>query len=216
MNEANTQTTSLVIGLDLGDRFSQACFLDEATGKELRQVRLRTTERDIVRVFGQLGRQRLALEVGTHSPWVSRLLGRLGHEVVVANPREVRLIAQNRRKSDPFDARALARLARLDPELLSPVQHRSMQAQQDLAVVRARAAVVSTRTMLVNHLRGAVKSLGGKLPKYKFGHLAEHRLPSGLVLIDSYHCSRYNQNTGRLTAAMFDAVFARALERRNG
>ena len=68
----------------------------------------------------------------------------------------------------------------------------------------------------VRHTTPLLMSLGGKLPKYKFGHLAEHRLPSGLVLFDSYHCSRYNQNTGRLTAEMFDAVFARALERRNG
>lgn len=59
--------------------------------------------------------------------------------------------------------------------------------------------------------QSAVKILGGRLPKARFGHLAEHRLPSGAVLIDSYHCSRYNQNTGRLTPEMFDAVFARAL-----
>ena len=60
--------------------------------------------------------------------------------------------------------------------------------------------------------QSAVRTLGGKLSAHKFGHLAEHRLPGGHLLIDSYHCSRYNQNTGRLTAAMFEAVFARALE----
>ena len=64
--------------------------------------------------------------------------------------------------------------------------------------------------------QSAVKVLGGRLPKAKFGHLAEHRMPCGQVLIDSYHCSRYNTNTGRLTAPMFEAVFARALELRNG
>ncbi|NIJ21930.1 uracil-DNA glycosylase family 4 [Sphingomonas naasensis] len=63
--------------------------------------------------------------------------------------------------------------------------------------------------------QSAVKALGGKLPKARFGHLAEHRLPRGQVLIDSYHCSRYNQNTGRLTPAMFEAVFARALALRD-
>ena len=62
--------------------------------------------------------------------------------------------------------------------------------------------------------QSAVKVLGGKLPKCRFGHLAEHRMPDGRILIDSYHCSRYNQNTGRLTTEMFEAVFARALELR--
>lgn len=64
--------------------------------------------------------------------------------------------------------------------------------------------------------QSTVKALGGRLPKAKFGHLAEHRMPDGRLLIDSYHCSRYNQNTGRLTAPMFEAVFERALACRDG
>lgn len=59
--------------------------------------------------------------------------------------------------------------------------------------------------------QSVVKVLGGKLPKARFGHLVEHRMPDGRILIDSYHCSRYNQNTGRLTRDMFEAVFERAL-----
>ncbi|KQS03444.1 uracil-DNA glycosylase [Sphingomonas sp. Leaf357] len=62
--------------------------------------------------------------------------------------------------------------------------------------------------------QSAVKMLGGRLPKCRFAHLAEHRMPDGRILIDSYHCSRYNQNTGRLTREMLDAVFARALDLR--
>ncbi len=58
----------------------------------------------------------------------------------------------------------------------------------------------------------AVRVSGGRLADFPFAHLAEHRLPDGRILIDSYHCSRYNQNTGRLTAEMFEAVFARALQ----
>lgn len=62
--------------------------------------------------------------------------------------------------------------------------------------------------------QSAVKAMGGKLPKCSFAHGAEHRMPSRHILIDSYHPSRYNQNTQRLTAEMLEAVFARATELR--
>ena len=105
------------------------------------------------------------METGTHSPWVSRLLTGLGHEVIVAHARNVRLISQSRRKDDRLDARTLARLARIDPQLLSPVQHRSAQAQRHLTEIRARAVLVSSRTALVNAARGLVKSYGERLRK---------------------------------------------------
>ena len=59
--------------------------------------------------------------------------------------------------------------------------------------------------------QSVVKALGGKLPKHPFAHGAEHRMLSGVWLVDSYHCSRLNTNTGRLTATMFEAVFGRAV-----
>src|SRR5215467_10445772 len=90
-------------------------------------------------------RSRIALETGTHSPWVSRLLSKLGHEVIVAHARNVRLIGESRRKDDRLDAKTLARLARIDPQLLSPVKHRSAQAQTHLTVIRARAGLVRAR-----------------------------------------------------------------------
>jgi transposase len=104
------------------------------------------------------------LEVGTHSPWVSRLAAATGHDVIVANPRRVRLISAAVRKSDRLDAEALARLGRLDPQLLAPIRHRGEAAQADLALLRARDALVRTRTLLINHIRGAVKSLGARVP----------------------------------------------------
>jgi transposase len=107
----------------------------------------------------------MALETGTHSPWVSRLLTALGHEVIVAHARNVRLIGESRRKDDRIDARTLARLARVDPQLLSPVQHRSAQAQIHLMMIRARAELVRARTALVNSARGLVKSYGERLRK---------------------------------------------------
>jgi transposase len=110
-------------------------------------------------------RSRIALETGVHSPWVSRLLAQLGHEVIVAHARNVRLIWESRRKDDRLDARTLARLARIDPRLLSPVRHRSAEAQIHLTVIRARAELVSARTALVNAARGLVKSYGERLHK---------------------------------------------------
>jgi transposase len=184
MKEVNTPMHAAIVGLDLGDRFSQACFLDPATGAETRQLRLRTTRRDLERVFSAASHLRIALEVGTHSPWVSALLASLGHEVLVANPREVRLIAYSRKKSDRFDASALARIARLDPSLLAPIRHRGEGAQRDLATLRARAALVRSRTLLVNHLRGATKSAGSRLPNCSTARLhkiAGQALPPALA-----------------------------------
>lgn len=83
--------------------------------------------------------------------------------------------------------------------------------QQVAALPRARIFIALGQ---IAH-QSAVKVLGGKLPKARFGHLAEHVMPDGRVLIDSYHCSRYNQNTGRLSTAMFEAVFARAVALRD-
>jgi transposase len=113
--------------------------------------------------LSRVGRCRIALEVGTHSPWVSRLLKALGHEVLVANPRKLRFIYQSRGKTDRVDARALARVARMDPALLSPIEHRQEAVAQDLALLRTRDLLVRTRVKLVGHVRGAVKATGNRL-----------------------------------------------------
>src|SRR5437879_3987578 len=113
-----------------------------------------TNKKSLDQVFGSMPRCRVALEVGTHSPWVNRHLVRQGHEVIVANARRVRLISESTRKNDKLDAKTLARLARIDRQLLSPIRHRSEQAQTDLIMIRARAALVETRTALINSVRG--------------------------------------------------------------
>ena len=105
------------------------------------------------------------METSTHSPWVSRLLTELGHEVIVAHAQKVGLIVKSRKKDDRLDARTLARLARIDPQLLSPVQHRSAEAQIHLTEIRARAEMVRARTALVNSARGLAKSYGERLRK---------------------------------------------------
>jgi transposase len=158
----NFSRQQLTIRLDLGDRNSWYCVLDEAGQIQLEQ-RVRTTAKALQEAFGTMPRSRIALEIGTHSPWISRMLSDLGHEVIVANARKVRLIGESRKKDDRMDAQTLARLARIDPELLYPVKHRSTQAQADLTVIRARAGLVRARTGLVNSARGLAKSYGERL-----------------------------------------------------
>jgi transposase len=172
----------LTIGLDLGDRSSCYCVLDE-NGEIIREQKIPTTPEGMQQAFGKMARSRIAMETGTHSPWVSRVLTELGHEVIVAHAQKVRLIVKSRRKDDRLDARTLARLARIDPELLSPVQHRSAQAQLHLAEIRARAGLVSARTALVNAARGLVKSYGERLRKcgtQQFGQETTSGLSAGL------------------------------------
>jgi transposase len=152
----------LTVGLDLGDRSSWYCVLDES-GAVLLEQRVSTTVKALREVFGGMPRSRIALETGMHSPWVSRLLTELGHEVIVAHAGKVRLIGESRKKDDRLDAQTLARLARIDPQLLCPVKHRSAKAQVDLTVIRARAGLVRARTALVNTARGLAKSYGERL-----------------------------------------------------
>jgi transposase len=151
------------IGLDLGDRFSQFCAVG-GKGEVLQEGRVPTTVVGMRRFFGGMEPVTVAVETGTHSPWVSRLLFSFGHRVLVAHARKLRLIYENRNKRDEVDARYLARIARLDPELLYPVRHRGESAQKDLAVLRSREALVAARTQMVNHVRGSVKSFGARLP----------------------------------------------------
>src|ERR1700683_3704955 len=152
------------IGVDLGDRWSFYWVLDEA-GKIILEQKVATTPEAMKQTFGKIPRSLIALETGTHAPWASRLLTELGQEVLVAHAQKVERITKSNRKDDRRVARTLARLARMDPELLGPVRHRSAQAQIHLTVIRARAELVSTRTALVNAARGLVKSYGQRLPK---------------------------------------------------
>ena len=139
--------------------------IDAQSGEVIEETRLATSPEAFERRFSTSEPIRVAIEASTHSPWVSRLLESCGHEVLVANACRVRLIYGEGRKSDKLDAENLARLARVDPKLLSPLKHRGEASQAHLALVRSREALVRTRTKLVNHLRGAVKSFGGRLPK---------------------------------------------------
>jgi transposase len=154
----------ITIGVDVGDKTSRYCVLDRG-GTVVKEGHMATTKKGLLQVFGPMKRSRVALEVGTHSPWVSRLLSSLGHETIVANARQVRLISASSRKDDRLDAQTLARLARVDPLLLRPIRHRSEKAQAHLMTIRVRAALVEVRAKLVHTARGLVKGWGERLPK---------------------------------------------------
>lgn len=158
-----TSPVSATVGLDLGDQHSHFCVLD-ADCRILEQGQDAMSRTDLTAFFQRPASARVVLEVGGQSAWVSRLAKEQGLEVSVANSRRVRLITRSYRKSERTTAELLARLGRVDPQLLSPVTHRSVECQSDLAVKRARDVAVASRTSLIKHVRGAIKSFGTRLP----------------------------------------------------
>jgi transposase len=152
------------VGLDLGDRFCHYCVLDEE-GEVMEEGRTKTEEGALRKHFENEERMRIAMECGTHSPWISRLLEKLGHEVIVANARKLKAVTQEQVRDDRRDAEQLAQLAYANPKLLKGIRHRSAERQRDLTLIQARATLVGARTMIINATRGLVKSHGGRLPK---------------------------------------------------
>src|SRR5215217_530740 len=182
--DVSKQQPKMTAGLDLGDKYSYLCLIDQADGEVIEEGKLRTTPDALRRRFASEQQLRIAIEAGTHSPWVSRVLEECGHEVLVANARKLRFIYANKRKTDEVDAENLARLARVDPKLLHPLRHRGEGSQAHLAIIRSREALVSTRTQLVNHVRGAVKSFGARLhkcPARSFHNRAPEHIPEALL-----------------------------------
>jgi len=155
---------SMTIGMDLGEKTSRYCMLN-SEGEVVKEGKVATTRQAMTEEFGKLGPCRIAIEVGTHSRWVGRLLSQAGHEVIVANAREVKAISGSSRKDDRVDAETLARLARVDPRLLRPIRHRSERAHEHLMKIRVRSSLVEARTALINAARGLVKAVGERLAK---------------------------------------------------
>ncbi len=151
------------VGIDLGDRYSNYCVLDEE-GKAIDQGRVSMTQSSFEKAVSRWPVGLVALEVGTHSRWVAEILEAHGHEVIIANPRRLKLITESVNKHDKADAMLLARLGRADMDLLKPVLHRTREAQADLTSIRARDGLVRTRGKLVNSVRGLVKPFGVRLP----------------------------------------------------
>jgi transposase len=183
MTDSSSEQPKMTAGFDLGDKYSYLCLIDTQSGEIVEEGRLRTSPEAFRRRFASEQPMRIAIEAGTHSPWASRVLEECGHEVLVANARKLRLIYANKQKTDEIDAENLARLARLDPKLLYPLKHRGEDSQAHMAIIRSRQALIGCRTQLVNHVRGAVKSFGARLPKCparSFHNRASGHIPEAL------------------------------------
>ena len=154
---------NITIGMDLGDKKHEVYALSDK-GETIKSVSLENTKEVLVQFFNHYLGATVAMEAGTHSPWISRLLSSLGCKVLVGNPRKLRVILDSDDKTDICDAEILCRIARFDPKLLYPITHRGKQAQIDLEILQARDALVKNRTQLINHVRSSVKSLGERLP----------------------------------------------------
>ena len=182
MHSTATSYPKITIGFDLGDRKSWICEIDE-NAQVVKEVSLPTSRSGVESYFAGRERCRVVMEAGTHSPWISRQVAALGHEVVVANPSEVYGNRRRKKRNDRTDAEFLGRQGRADVTLLYPIQHRSAKAQEHLELIRGRDQLVRTRTKLINHVRGAVKSVGGRIAKCSaeaFAGRARHEVPKEL------------------------------------
>jgi len=150
--------------MDLGDKKHQIHILD-SEGKTIKVCSISNTAEAIEVFFNQYPKSLVAIEASTHSPWISRLLAKIVAKVLIGNPRKLRFIWDSDQKDDMRDAEMLARIARFDPKLLHPIKHRNEQSQADRALLKARDILVKTRTSLILHVRGSVKSMGGRVVK---------------------------------------------------
>jgi transposase len=173
---------NMTIGMDLGDKNNTVCVLDSAGEVVLRKEIVNTKE-SLVKFFRKYKGSLVAVEAGTHSPWISRELEILGCEVLVGNARKLRAIWTAKDKCDGRDAEMLARIARVDRSLLYPIHHRGEEAQADLAMMKSRDALVGVRAGLVNHVRSTVKGTGHRLNKCSteaFFRKSQESIPAGL------------------------------------
>jgi len=170
------------IGIDLSDRTFRFCALNQE-GNIVEEGERKLNPDSLGKFLAAQPAARVALETGAHSAWVQALARQLGHEAMVANARELRAVTGRSRRSDSQDARQLARLARVDGELLNPVRLRGAEPQADLFVLRARAMLVEVRTRLINFARGITKTTGRRLPSAdakRFSERARQAVPEAL------------------------------------
>jgi transposase len=183
MNKCSTET---VIGMDMSDKKSEICVLD-ANGEVKKRGKVINTIDGMDSFFSNYpdrSKVLIAMETGTHSPWCSCYLTEMGFKVLVGNSRKLRAIWTSTRKTDERDAEMLARIARLDKKLFHPIRHRGKKSQSMLAVIKAREALVKSRTLLINSVRGMLKSMGIAIPKCSTKSFAEKAMEA---IPEDYH-----------------------------
>jgi transposase len=156
-------STQYVVGIDLGNLKHAVCVTERATGEIVYERNVTNHRESMRRLSKKFPDSLMVMEVGSHSPWISRFFDGLGHEVLIANPRKVRAIFQNDRKCDLYDARMLAKIARFDPSMLYPIEHQSEEAQRDLLQIKIRDSLVRRRVDIISTVRCTLKSLGIQL-----------------------------------------------------
>lgn len=161
MDQPTTITSPLpvTLGLDLGLRRTQVCVID-SSGAAVEERAVTTSREAISELLERFPKSRVVLEASTSARWIAALADALGHEVVVANPRNIPVVTANVRKCDRNNARLLAELGQVKPQLLSPVQLRSDRYQRVRTLLFARAQLVKQRTALTNFVRAEVRVLG--------------------------------------------------------
>lgn len=163
---------NITIGMDLGDQNHVVVVMD-GNGKEIEMKTIRNTEFSLRKFFSGYKKATVAIEAGTHSPWISRLLKEIGCNVYVGNPRKLRIIWDSYDKSDQRDARILAMVCRVEPRLLWPIEHRDRQAYADLGTIKARDALIKNRVQLITHIRSVTKTCGCRIPKCSTGSFSK-------------------------------------------
>jgi len=183
MTQPSNTTFPRTIGMDLGSRSSSFCIVDPA-GERVREGALKTTKLEMRAFLNAEPASRVVIEASGTSRWIAELAESCGHEVIVANPREFRLICESHRKTDRNDARILAGFGQFRPQLLHPIKLRGLKCQLARATVAARAHVVRQRTLLINLIRAQVRNLGESLSSCSaatFHKTALDRIPSDLL-----------------------------------
>ena len=150
------------IGIDIGDKVNFTCILNNK-GEVLVNKEIPNNKAAMKEYFDGIEKASIAIEAGTHSPWIEKLLVAIGHDVFVCNPRELVAVTQNIKKSDKKDPEILAGMLLTGKHLLKQVFHAREDAMRDFLLIKSRRALVKARTILINNSRGVVKTFGERI-----------------------------------------------------